>query len=94
MGRGAGPGQGWRACANNLNKLENWLGGKGRRPPPYVSLTIRRRIPHRALIGLGDTPATPNQCFAEAPMLDILLLTLGLGLFALLAGYVLACERV
>ncbi len=30
----------------------------------------------------------------EASVLDLIMLTLGLGLFALLAGYVLACERV
>jgi hypothetical protein len=30
----------------------------------------------------------------ETRMLDLVLLILGLGLFALLAGYALACERV
>jgi hypothetical protein len=35
-----------------------------------------------------------HACCRELPMLDVILLTLGLGFFALSVGYAYACDRL
>jgi len=39
-------------------------------------------------------PAGAAACRKEHPMLDIAMLAIGLGFFALSVGYVLACDRL
>ena len=38
--------------------------------------------------------AAPDECRREHPMLDLMLLALGLGFFVLTIGYVYACDRL
>lgn len=51
-----------------------------------------RPIPHGAFARHAPNPAADLN--PGTAMLDILLLGLGLGVFALLAGYAAGCERV
>ncbi len=61
--------------------------------PAVYGLFIRRvPISHGAFTRAGPTPCPILR--TEAPMLDLLLLALGVGLFGLMAAYVAGCERV
>jgi len=59
-------------------------------PAKFLSpLLIQRKFLRRGLPMLRLSSAIRSN-----PMLDILMLTLGLGLFALAIGYTYACERL
>lgn len=41
-----------------------------------------------------DPARETHSCIQECPMLDVIMLALGLGFFALSVGYAYACERL
>jgi hypothetical protein len=66
-----------------------------------VKVPARRRGTRIALLICRERPARrrPNSCAGternkENPMMDILMLALGFGFFALAVGYTYACERL
>jgi hypothetical protein len=70
-----------------------------RRRPPHLETTPAGWQIHRApRTRIESAPApTPSLLRSDTgvfPMLDILLIALGIGLFALTVGYAYACERL
>jgi hypothetical protein len=57
---------------------------------PSDQLThLKAESPERALTTV-EAPISPK----EDPMLDVIVLTIGLGFFALSVGYTIACDRL
>jgi hypothetical protein len=52
---------------------------------------IYRKMP---LPGCADRYCNPNRAHWRIPMMDVLMVALGLGWFALAIGYAYACERL
>jgi hypothetical protein len=57
---------------------------------PGKILQLRRKSPYREPVDV----VRPKGAIRSIPMLDILMLALGLGFFALAIGYTYACERL
>ena len=55
-----------------------------------------RLVPPVTATNAGDSryPLLPRMTHRSTPMLDVLMLALALGLFALAIGYTYACERL
>jgi hypothetical protein len=63
--------------------------------PLYAAFTPGGPNAHRSFARRRATPPVHHRCpQGDACMLDIILLGLGVGLFALLAAYAAGCERV
>ncbi|WP_426955022.1 hypothetical protein [Muricoccus radiodurans] len=63
-------------------------------PSLYARFTPRAERSHGAFTGRRPSFQALTSRNAGTPMLDLLLLALGLGAFALLAAYAAGCERV
>jgi hypothetical protein len=58
----------------------------------YILLMCLKRIPHRFLMLVGCIVAP--EYLEEATMLDLAMLAIAIGLFALTIGYAVACDRL
>jgi hypothetical protein len=77
--------------ANGHASAGRWSGARRRL---YAGFMRRARMVHGPFTGIPPRKLGTDPTPRRKPMLDLILLALGAGLFALMATYAAGCERV